>query len=108
MKQGGFNFDAKIRRQSIDVEDLFYAHIGGMDTCAKTLIVLEKLINDGQIPNNILERYKKWDEELGKTIYKKDTGLDTLHKLVIDKNLNPKAKSGQQEMLENLLNKYLL
>ena len=48
-KQGGLNFDAKIRRQSIDPEDLFYAHIGGMDIAAKTLLAVEKMINDKEL-----------------------------------------------------------
>tara|TARA_Y100000590_G_scaffold118597_1_gene135700 strand:+ start:2557 stop:3870 length:1314 start_codon:yes stop_codon:yes gene_type:complete len=107
LNQGGLNFDAKIRRQSIDAEDLFYAHIGGMDTCAKTLLIVEKLINDDVIPQYIIERYKKWDDELGKKIYSKNTDLDTLQDIVIKNNINPKPKSGQQEMLENILNKYL-
>ena len=107
-KKGGLNFDAKIRRQSIDPEDLFYAHIGGMDTCAKTLLVVEKLIKDNVIEKYVTNRYKKWEEKLGKIIYSKSTGLDTLQKIVVDENLEPQAKSGQQEMLENLLNKYLL
>ena len=105
--KGGLNFDAKIRRQSVDPEDLFYAHIGGMDTCARTLLAVEKLINDNVIPQYIVDRYKKWDEGLGKNIHSKNTSLDTLHQIVLENNLNPQAKSGQQEMLENILNKYL-
>ena len=105
--KGGLNFDAKIRRQSIDPEDLFYAHIGGMDTCAKTLLAVEKLINDNIIPQYIAERYTDWDGKLGKLIHSKETGLDTLHQIVIEKDLNPQAKSGQQEKLENILYKYL-
>ena len=78
-----------------------------MDTCAKTLLAVEKLITDNIIPQYIIDRYQKWDEELGKNIHSKMTGLDTLHQIVIENNLNPQAKSGQQEMLENILNKYL-
>ena len=107
LNKGGINFDAKIRRQSIDPEDLFFAHIGGMDTCAKTLLAVEKLISDNVIPQYIIDRYQKWDEGLGKKIHSKITSLDTLHQIVIENNLNPQAKSGQQEMLENILNKYL-
>ena len=107
LNKGGFNFDAKIRRQSINNEDLFHAHIGGMDTCAKTLLSVEKLIKDKKIPKYVIERYSEWDKDLGKKIHDKDTDLDILHDLVIKNNLNPKAKSGQQEMLENIINKYL-
>ena len=78
-----------------------------MDTCAKTLLAVEKLINDNIIPQYIDNRYKDWEGKLGKTIHSKDTGLDTLHQIVIEKNINPQAKSGQQEKLENILNKYL-
>ncbi len=105
--QGGFNFDAKIRRQSIDPEDLFHAHIGGMDVCAKTLLATERLINDNILPKHIQERYSKWDNDLGKRIHDKKTNLEELHQTVIDQNINPEPKSGQQELLENLLNKYL-
>ncbi|MDP6785429.1 MAG: xylose isomerase, partial [Alphaproteobacteria bacterium] len=105
--QGGFNFDAKIRRQSIDPEDLFHAHIGGMDVCAKTLLATEKLINDNIISKHIQKRYSKWDNDLGKRIHDKKTNLEKLHQTVIDQNINPEPKSGQQELLENLLNKYL-
>ena len=78
-----------------------------MDTCAKTLLAVEKLINDNIIPKYIIDRYQKWDEELGKSIHSKKIDLNTLHQIVIENNLDPKATSGQQEMLENVLNKYL-
>jgi len=106
-KSGGFNFDAKIRRQSIDAEDLFYAHIGAMDVCAKTLIATEKLINDGVLKKYVAERYSNWNKDLGKFIYNKDTNLEKISQLVIENNIYPKPKSGQQELLENILNKYL-
>ena len=106
-KKGGLNFDAKIRRQSIDPEDLFHAHIGGMDTCAKTLLATEKLINDNVIAKYIEDRYSNWKNELGQLIHNNDTNLEILHKTVIDKDINPQPRSGQQELLENILNKYL-
>ena len=88
-------------------EDIFYAHIGGMDTCAKTLLAVEKMINDKKISDYIDQRYKDWKNDLGKTIYSKETSLETLNEIVIKNKLNPKNKSGQQEMLENIINKYL-
>ena len=106
-KTGGFNFDAKIRRQSIDPKDLFYAHIGAMDTCAKTLIATEKLINDKILAKYIDERYSDWDKELGQFIYNKDTDLEKIADTVSDKKIEPSPKSGQQEYLENIINKYL-
>ena len=78
-----------------------------MDTCAKTLLAIEKLINDKTLSNYITQRYKNWNNELGKKIHSKSTNLDTLHEIVIRNNLEPKEKSGQQEMLENIINKYL-
>ena len=105
--QGGMNFDAKIRRQSIDAEDLFHAHIGGMDVCAKTLIAVEKLMNDNVIPKFIEDRYEDWNKSLGQFIHNKDTGLDDINKKVIDDNIEPEPRSGRQEYLENILNKYL-
>jgi len=104
---GGLNFDAKIRRQSIDPEDLFYAHIGGMDVCAKTLVAVEKLIDDNVIPKFINDRYSDWDGELGKYIHNKDSSLDSIHQRVIDNDIDPKTRSGRQEYLENIINKYL-
>ena len=104
---GGLNFDAKIRRQSIDPEDLFYAHIGGMDVCAKTLIAVEKLIEDNIIPQFVKDRYADWDGELGKFIHNKDETLESIHKKVIDNDIEPKTRSGRQEYLENIINKYL-
>ena len=80
---------------------------GGSQAWAASSGAVERLISDNIIPQYIVDRYQKWDEELGKNIHSKMTGLDTLHQIVIENNLNPQAKSGQQEMLENILNKYL-
>ena len=106
-KQGGLNFDAKIRRQSVDPEDLFYAHIGGMDVAARSLIAVEKMINDKELSTYIQNRYKKWDQALGKFIHSQEGNLETIANKVISENIEPKPQSGQQEYLENILNKYL-
>ena len=105
--KGGLNFDAKIRRQSIDPADLFHAHVGGMDICAKTLLAVENLINDKVLSTYIEDRYEKWKGDLGKFIHMSDTSLDKIHKKVIEDNIDPYPKSGQQEFLENIINKYL-
>ena len=105
--KGGLNFDAKIRRQSIDPEDLFYAHIGGMDICAKTLLAVEKMINDKKLSDYVTKRYEDWQKDLGNYIYNKGTTLDSIHQKVLDENIEPKPRSGNQEYLENILNKYL-
>ena len=86
LKQGGLNFDAKIRRQSIDPEDLFYAHIGGMDVAARTLLAVEKMINDDQFNMNyIMIGTKDWDEELGQFIHNKNNDLESIADKVIKK-----------------------
>jgi xylose isomerase len=106
-KQGGLNFDAKIRRQSIDPEDLFYAHIGGMDVAARTLLAVERMINDKKISSYIYNRYKDWNDELGNFIHNKNASLESVASRVIDGNLDPQPRSGNQELLENIINKYL-
>ena len=78
-----------------------------MDVCAKTLIALEKMINDNIITQFIEDRYSDWDKELGKFIHDKNTGLDDIHRKILDDNIEPKPRSGRQEYLENILNKYL-
>ena len=70
LKQGGLNFDAKIRRQSIDPEDLFYAHIGGMDVSAKALLAVERMIEDKILSSYVEERYSNWSKGLGLFINK--------------------------------------
>ena len=105
--KGGLNFDAKIRRQSIDPEDLFHAHIGGMDVCAKTLLAVEKMINDKKLSDYVTKRYEDWEKDLGNFIHTKGTSLDSIHQKVLDDNIEPEPRSGNQEYLENILNKYL-
>ena len=105
--QGGLNFDAKIRRQSIDPEDLFYAHIGGMDIAARCLLAVEKMIDDSELQNYVNKRYKDWDNNLGSFINDKKNDLELISKKIIDKNIKPEPRSGNQELLENVINKYL-
>jgi xylose isomerase len=105
--QGGLNFDAKIRRQSIEPEDLFFAHIGGMDVAARTLMAVEKMINDSELSNFVNNRYKDWNGNLGKFIHDKNNDLSSIANKVIDSDLEPLPRSGNQELLENMLNKYL-
>jgi xylose isomerase len=106
MGSGGMNFDAKLRRQSIDPEDLFHAHISGMDTLARGLLAAEAMINDGKLKGVIDQRYAGWKQELGQKI-EKGTSLEELSDYVLDKNVNPKPRSGRQEALEALVNQYL-
>jgi xylose isomerase len=103
---GGMNFDAKIRRQSIDPDDLLHAHIGSMDATAKALLNAAALIEDGTWQRFVDERYSGWDGELGKAILSGAKSLDDLASLVEERGLDPLPRSGRQEMLENLVNRF--
>jgi xylose isomerase len=104
---GGMNFDAKLRRQSIDPADLFHAHIGGMDTLARGLIIADKMIQDGKLERALSDRYAGWKSPLGEGIMGGKLSLKDLSDQVLDKGINPKPRSGQQELLEGLVNRYL-
>jgi xylose isomerase len=103
---GGLNFDAKVRRQSIDAEDLFYAHIGAMDAFARGLKIAAKMLEDGVFEEEIKKRYAGWDNEFGQKIEKGKATFEDMEKYIL-KNGEPKIRSGRQEMLENILNDYL-
>ena len=103
---GGLNFDAKLRRQSIDAEDLFYAHIGGIDTLACALLAAERMINDKKLAGFIAQRYADWDGELGKRILERRMSLAELSEHALNRASEPRPRSGRQELLENLLNRY--
>ncbi len=104
---GGTNFDAKVRRASFEPVDLFYGHIAGMDAFAKGLKVAYKLIEDKVFENFIAERYKSYREGIGKDIVSGMVGFKELEKYALenDKIVNV---SGRQEMLEAILNQYVV
>jgi len=104
---GGVNFDAKVRRQSIDAEDLFHGHIGGMDVTARALLMAEKMIQDGRLAQVTEERYAGWNDSFGQEVMGGKLGLDALAAHVLDKNTDTRPVSGRQERVENLLNGYL-
>ena len=104
---GGFNFDAKLRRQSIDPADLFHAHIGGMDAYAAAFKLARTIIADGQFERFIADRYASYDSGFGQSIETRKIGFKELEKLVLAKLGEPTPRSGRQEYLENLLNRYL-
>ncbi|QOV95934.1 xylose isomerase [Novosphingobium sp. ES2-1] len=101
---GGFNFDAKVRRQSVDAADLFHGHIGGVDVIAKALLRAEAIIADGRIDAFRAERYAGWNGELGATIRK--SSLAEIADLAVAQDLKPAPVSGRQEWLENMLNRF--
>ena len=104
---GGFNFDAKLRRPSIDTEDLFHAHIGGMDAYALGFKLAQKILADGKLEKFVADRYSSFDTGYGKDIEKRRIGLRELNKLALGKLGEPKPRSGKQEYLENLIMSYL-
>ena len=104
---GGFNFDAKVRRQSIDPADLFHGHVGGMDNLARALLIADKMLSDGKLQAIVDERYAGWKEGLGRDILAGKATLEQLSERVLAQKIDPKPRSGRQEMLENLVNKYV-
>lgn len=102
---GGTNFDAKLRRQSLDPEDLILAHVGGMDVCARGLKAAAALLEDGRLEAMRRERYADWDSEKGRTI--RDSSLEDLAEWADSRDLRPEPKSGRQERLENLVNQVI-
>ena len=78
-----------------------------MDVCAKTLLAVEKMINDKKLSDYVSKRYEGWEKDLGNFIHTKGTSLDSIHQKVINDNIEPEPRSGNQEYLENILNKYL-
>jgi xylose isomerase len=101
---GGFNFDAKLRRQSTDRNDLFHAHIGGLDTLARALLVAADLMERGELAALKDARYAGWDGELGTEILGGSVSMAELESRVADGAINPTRVSGSQERLENLVN----
>jgi xylose isomerase len=106
-KNGGLNFDAKIRRQSLDALDLLHGHVGGIDTSARALLIAEKMIQDGAHKKFVDERYAGWNSAEAKEILAGKHSLADLAKLAETRNLNPQPVSGRQEYLENLINSYI-
>ena len=106
-KNGGTNFDAKLRRQSLDAEDLLYAHIGGMDTCARALKAATKMVEDGVLTSFVEERYKGWEGAEAKKMLEGGFSLAEIEEWVRKADINPQPKSGRQEYLENVVNRYV-
>lgn len=102
---GGVNFDAKIRRQSLDPADLILAHAGGMDTCARALKAAAAMIADGGLDRARADRYAGWDAPAAQAMLAGT--LDAAAQRVLDEGLNPQPRSGRQERLENLVNRFV-
>jgi len=103
---GGINFDAKIRRNSTDPADLFYAHIGGMDMFARAFIIADKILKQSEYKKIRTDRYASFDSGKGKDFENGQLSLEDLRAFAIQ-NGEPKTISGKQEYLENLINRYI-
>ena len=104
---GGVNFDAKVRRESIDPVDLFYAHIGGMDSFARGLKIAAAIRADGRLQKMLDERYASWNSELGQGIQAGKHSLESLSQWMLAKGEASTNSSGRQELLENLVNEFI-
>jgi xylose isomerase len=98
---GGINFDAKVRRQSIDAEDLFHGHIGAVDLVARALLCAERLIQSGTLEQFRESRYAGWKSAFGRQILGGELKLADLADLALARDLRPEPRSGRQEMIEN-------
>jgi len=103
---GGFNFDAKVRRQSFEPVDLFHAHVGAMDVSARALLAAEKMVQEGRLARAVEARYQGWGGALGQEILAGKTDFEALSRRVLDRNQDVAPVSGRQEQLENLVNRY--
>jgi xylose isomerase len=104
---GGFNFDTKLRRQSLDRADLFHGHVGAIDTLAQSLLVAARLLDDGELERERDARYAGWSEGLGAEILAGQHSLADLEQRVAGGDVDPRPVSGGQERLENLVNRTL-
>jgi len=104
---GGINFDAKVRRESFEPIDLFYAHIGGMDAFARGLKTAVAIRTDGRLSGLLGERYANWETGLGAEIEAGKHNFASLEKIMLEKGEAAPNRSGRQEMLENLINTYI-
>lgn len=102
-KNGGSNFDAKVRRQSSDLEDLFYGHIGGMDLLARALTNAVAMIESDQLQAFKDQRYAGWSSGIGRKMLNCEVSLDDMAAQCVDQNVSPTPVSGRQEHLENIV-----
>ena len=104
---GGVNFDAKVRRESFEPIDLFYAHIGGMDAFAKGLKIAAAIRADGGLQEIVRNRYSSWDQGIGAKIEAGQVNFTELESYMLEKGEVAPNSSGRQEMIEALINKFV-
>ena len=103
---GGFNFDAKVRRQSLEAVDLFHGHVGAIDVVARGLLRAAAIIEDGQLDAFRNQRYAGWDGDFARELVGEGASLASAADLAVQRALAPRPRSGRQEMLENLVNRF--
>ena len=106
LRTGGFNFDAKIRRQSVSVEDLFHGHIGSVDALARGLLAAAALEADGKLDAFVSQRYAGWEGSEGKAILSGQVSLADVAQSALTRNIEPQPVSGRQEFLENYVSRF--
>lgn len=104
---GGTNFDAKLRRQSLDPEDLLIAHIGGMDACARGLKAAARMIEDKALSGPLEQRYAGWQSDEAQAMLAGKRTLEEISLRVLNEKIEPRPHSGRQEYLENIVNRYV-
>ncbi|MGZ4975393.1 MAG: xylose isomerase, partial [Limisphaerales bacterium] len=107
LKTGGVNFDAKVRRESFETDDLFHAHVGGMDAFARGLKIAAAIRKDGRLAEFVKARYASWDKDIGQDIELDRASFETLEKYMLKKGEAAPNTSGRQEFLENLINEFI-
>ena len=106
-QNGGNNFDAKVRRQSIDAADLFHGHIGGIDILARSLLNAAAMIEGGELDALVTDRYAGWNSHAGKALLSASSNLEAISDAAVAAKIDPQPRSGRQEYVENLVSRYI-
>jgi xylose isomerase len=106
-QNGGNNFDAKVRRQSIDAADLFHGHIGGVDILARSLLNAAAMIEGGELEALVTDRYAGWNSDAGKALLSASSNLEAISDAAVAAKIDPLPRSGRQEYVENIVSRYI-
>jgi xylose isomerase len=106
-ENGGNNFDAKVRRQSIDATDLFHGHIGGIDILARGLLNAAAMIEGGELDTLVTDRYAGWNSDAGKALLASGSNLEAISDAAVATKIDPQPRSGRQEYVENIVSRYI-
>jgi xylose isomerase len=106
-QNGGNNFDAKVRRQSMDAADLFHGHIGGIDILARSLLNAAAMIEGGELDALVTDRYAGWNSHAGKALLSASSNLEAISDAAVAAKIDPQPRSGRQEYVENIVSRYI-